>query len=231
MKKVFIAFMSLTLVATINSCKKDDNTTDEPVFGTVTDIDGNAYQTVKIGTQTWMMENLKTTRYNDGIAIQSPNVNNTQWMQLATGAYCYCDNDTSNNATYGKWYNWYAVNSGKLAPTGWHVPSQAEWQILIDFLGGSSEAGGKMKSTSTLWDSPNTGADNSSHFSALPSGGRYSGFDCGYVGKYAPFWTSTENTGSSNAAFSVLINNQNKNANYSLSNSKVYGFAVRCVKD
>src|SRR5574344_1985932 len=102
-------------------------------YGSITDIDGNTYKTVTIGTQTWMAENLKVTKYNDGIAI--PNVTDaTAWSELTTGALCDYDNTPSNSETYGKLYNWYAVNTGKLCPTGWHVPSDAEWTILENYL-------------------------------------------------------------------------------------------------
>ncbi|MBL0286085.1 MAG: fibrobacter succinogenes major paralogous domain-containing protein [Bacteroidetes bacterium] len=156
------------------------NTTS--LCGTVTDIDGNVYNTVTIGAQCWMMENLKTTKYNDGTAI--PNVtSNTEWGALNTGAWCYYSNDANNNNTYGKLYNWYSVNTGRLAPNGWHVPTDIEWLELRDYLGGSQQAGGKMKSISILWSPPNVGADNSSGFTALPSGFRNSSNGSRFVSK------------------------------------------------
>ncbi|HNY56232.1 MAG TPA: FISUMP domain-containing protein, partial [Chitinophagales bacterium] len=161
-----------------------------PNCGTVNDIDGNTYNTVTIGTQCWMTENLKTSTYNDGTAILNETIN-TQWVNLTTGAYCYYNNNISNKATYGTLYNWYAVNTGKLAPSGWHVPTEADWTTLINYLGGETVAGGKMKAI-TLWNSPNTAADNSSGFSGLPAGirtqsGTY--FDMGNEGN---FWSATE---------------------------------------
>lgn len=142
---------------------------------TVTDIDGNVYQTVTIGTQVWMKENLKTTRYKDGTAI--PNVtDNMQWDNLSSGAYCIYDNNAANNTTYGKLYNWYAVNTGKLAPAGWHVPTDAEWTTLTDYLGGDDIAGDKMRDTTfTLWEYyDGFTSTNSSGFTALPAGFRNS---------------------------------------------------------
>ncbi len=163
--------------------------------GIVTDIDGNTYQTIKIGNQWWMAENLKVTHYRNGDAI--PNVTDyTEWVYLTSGAYCAYDNDNSHVATYGRLYNWYAVSDSRnVAPSGWHVSTFEEWQTLEDYLGGSSVAGGKLKEAGTShWASPNTGATNESGFSALPSGyrshvyGHYSA-----MGFYCDFWTSTEN--------------------------------------
>jgi uncharacterized protein (TIGR02145 family) len=195
-------------------------------YGTVTDMDGNVYKTVKIGNQVWMAENLKTTRYNDGTPI--PYVSdNYEWRNLTTGAYCYYKNDYSNNAIYGKLYNWYAVNTGKLAPKGWHVPTDTEWQTLVDYLGGEDAAGGKMKSTS-FWESPNKGASNSSGFTALPAGYRlYNGTFYG-IGKYGSFWSSTESD--TNDAWYRSLNYDSSNA-YRNNFYKDSGFSVRCVKD
>ncbi len=114
-----------------------------------------------------MTENLKTSRYNDGTAITNV-TDNEEWDDLTIGAYAYYNNDASHNATYGKLYNWYAVNTGKLCPNSWHILTEDEWIQLENYLGGSSVAGGKMKAT-TLWASPNTGVTNESGFSGLPS--------------------------------------------------------------
>jgi len=143
---------------------------------TVTDIDGNCYRTVTIGTQVWMAENLKVTHDCNGEAI--PNVTDgATWAGLTAGAYCEYNNDVNNVATYGRLNNWYAVaDSRNISPAGWHVASDAEWQTLSIFLGGDAIAGGKMKETGTThWYSPNTGATNESGFSALPGGYRASG--------------------------------------------------------
>ncbi len=193
--------------------------------GTVTDIDGNVYQTVTIGTQCWMKENLKTTRYRDGTAI--PNVTDSlAWAINTTGAYSHYNNNSANNSTYGKLYNWYAVsNSKNICPIGWHVPSDTEWSTLVNFLGGESVAGGKMKATS-VWDSPNTGATNSSGFKGIPGGYRAEYFY--NIGGEALFWTS--DNFSSSVTINITLNTFNSEAlrNGSL---KYVGGSVRCVKD
>ncbi len=142
----------------------------------VVDIDGNYYDTVHIGNQIWFKQNLKTTRYRNGGNIPYV-LGNTDWQAHTTGAWSYYDHDSSNDAIYGKLYNWYTTQGDTLCPTGWHVPTNAEWTILTTYLGGESVAGGKLKSVGTAyWFSPNTGATNESGFSALPSGlRRYDG--------------------------------------------------------
>jgi uncharacterized protein (TIGR02145 family) len=161
---------------------------------TLTDIDGNVYSTVTIGTQTWMAENLKTTKYNDDTAV--PNVTDeTEWANLTTGAYCWYDNNASAyKATYGALYNWYAINTGKLCPTGWHVPSDAEWLTLENYLGGEDVAGGKLKEAGTThWLSPNTGATNETGFTGLPGGFRWDwGTEFWPIGQSGFWWLATE---------------------------------------
>jgi uncharacterized protein (TIGR02145 family) len=138
-------------------------------YGTVTDIDGNVYTTITIGTQVWTVENLKTSRYRNGVSI--PNVtDDAAWAAQTTGAYCNYNNNEGNVATYGRLYNWYAVaDANNVAPAGWHVPSYAEWDVLRNYLGGMYIAG-QSKRSRLAWLSPNTGADNSSGFTALPGG-------------------------------------------------------------
>ncbi|MCX6159142.1 MAG: fibrobacter succinogenes major paralogous domain-containing protein [Ignavibacteriae bacterium] len=156
-----------------------------------TDIDGNVYKTVKIGNQEWMAENLNVGHYRNGDVIPQVQDDN-EWENLRTGAWCYYENEKSNGKTYGKLYNWYAVNDPRgLAPEGWHIPSDVEWNIIIDYLGGGDVAGGKMKAK-TKWESPNTGATNESGFTGLPGGLRgYDGIFY-YIGKTADFWSSSE---------------------------------------
>ncbi|MCP4709985.1 MAG: hypothetical protein GY869_15280, partial [Planctomycetes bacterium] len=159
------------------------------------EIDRYKYKTVKIGDQIWMAENLKVTRYRNGDVI--PRItDNTTWGNLTTGAQCEYNNDLSFVDTYGRLYNWFAlVDSRNISPAGWHVPTYADWQTLVDFLGGSSVAGGKMKEAgSAHWTSPNTGATNASGFCALPGGYRGSIYNGNfyYMGSYAFFWYSTE---------------------------------------
>ena len=208
---------------------------DECPSTTVTDIDWNVYETVRIGDQVWMAENLKVTHYRNGDPI--PNVIiDYEWPNLSTGAYCSYENDVDNVTIYGSLYNWCAVNDLRgLAPEGWHVPTDAEWQTLIEYLGGSSVAGGKMKTTGTieggdgLWHRLNTGATNESGFSALPGG--YCNNSNGYfynLGYYAFFWSSTESF--SNFAWSRYLNTNDPGVNRGNDDSR-NGFSIRCVKD
>ncbi len=210
---------------------------------TVTDIDGNVYKTVKIGEQWWMAENLKVTHYRNGDII--PNVtDDDEWAELETEAVCVFDNKESNVKTYGRLYNWYAVNDmRKLAPKGWHVPTDEEWKELEKHLGMSeteaneygsrgetANVGGKLKSIGTAhWKSPNDGADNSSGFSGLPGGYRYTnnGYYY-YMGDYAYFWSSSESSGDD--AWRRRLYNNNSEV-YRGGGDKKYGFSVRCVRD
>ena len=187
---IILAMISGSLLLLAVSCKKESDEAD-----TVTDIDGNVYKTVVIGTQTWLAENLRTTKYNDGTQI--PNVTaKSQWDNLTTDAYCWYNNDPATyKATYGALYNWYAVNTGKLCPTGWHVPSDAEWTTLTDFLGGEGYAGGKLKEKGTAhWVNPNVDATDEYGIKALPAGDRYpaSGFEFYGIGEYCGWFSSTE---------------------------------------
>jgi uncharacterized protein (TIGR02145 family) len=139
---------------------------------TIKDIDGNIYHAIKIGTQVWMLENLKVTRFNDGKEIPLVTENDS-WTYLSTPGYCYFNNNTANGTTYGAMYNWYAVNTHKLCPRGWHVPTDEEWSTLINYLGGLSAASGKIREAGfTHWLSPNIDANNLSNFTALPGGYR-----------------------------------------------------------
>ena len=170
---------------------------------TVTDVEGNKYETVILGTQTWMAANLNATKYNDGTAI--PNVtDNTAWGSLTTGAYCNYNNLASNATTYGRLYNWYAVNTGKLCPTGWHVPSNAEWTTLENYLiaNGYNYDGkiAKAMASTTSWNSStsegaignNPSTNNSSGFTALPGGFRNLNGTFFNIGYYGYWWSSTE---------------------------------------
>ena len=198
----------------------------------ITDSEGNTYKTVYIGTQQWMAENLKVSKYNDGTVI--PNVtDNTAWSNLTTGAWAYYNNDAANNAKYGKLYKWYAVspttNGNKnVCPTGWHVPTDAEWTVLTDYLGGLTVAGGKMKEVGiTSWNSPNTDATNTSLFTGLPGGLRIGSGGYTNVG-VGVWWSSTEsNVGS---AWHRYLSNSNGYA-YSSYDLKNYGLSVRCLRD
>ncbi len=197
---------------------------------TVTDYDGNVYQTIVIGTQTWMVENLKVTHYRNGDEIDNI-TDNTAWIGLTDGAYCWYDNDIANKADYGALYNWYAVaDSRNIAPTGWHVPIDSEWSTLITFLLGAEVAGGKMKETGFAhWDSPNTGATNQSGFTALPGGYRYGGEGTfARMGGWGYWWSNTPITESS--AWYRWIESGHANA-YRIGVTNTFGFSIRCLKD
>lgn len=195
---------------------------------TVTDVDGNTYNIVKIGTQIWMAENLKTTKYNDGTSINFTS-SGYEWLSQTSGAYCWMQDDSYYKNIYGAYYNWYAVNTGKLAPKGWHVPTETEWLTLINYLGGTSVAGGKMKQTGTsLWYYPNTGATNEIGFTALPAGYRSSKNGSNpSVGEYALFWCSTK---TSSGAGRVMIGYNGASVDYDYE-VDIIGFCVRCIKD
>jgi len=194
---------------------------------TVTDVDGNVYRTIQIGTQVWMAENLKVTKFKDGETI--PHVTAVSaWGNLTTPGFCWSNNTPSNKETYGGWYNWYAVNTGKLAPAGWHVPTDAEWKILADYLGGVAVAGGKMK-TRIGWFNPNTGATNESGFSAISVPYRnYDGTISWNIGDGAYFW-STDSFSTTNAMGARLICDAQDLLLYDA--KKTYGRSIRCVKD
>jgi len=196
----------------------------------VKDVDGNVYKAVPIGTQVWMAENLKTTKYNDGTAI--PLVKDDKaWEALSTPAYCWYKNDeVTNKNKYGALYNWYTVNTNKLCPSGWHVSTDAEWTTLTTYLKGDSVAGGKLKETGTVhWQSPNKGATNESGFTALPGGYRISyGGSFGYIGNNGYWWSPVKDS-SSIASYRYI--GYGTNNLFSTSYSKHSGFSVRCVRD
>jgi uncharacterized protein (TIGR02145 family) len=192
------------------------------------DADGNVYTSITIGTQTWMVENLKTTKFNDNTAIPLV-TDNAAWNNLTTPGYCWQNNDIANKTTYGALYNFYAVNTGKLCPTGWHVPSDAEWTTLTTYLGGYTVAGGKLKETGTThWLSPNTGATNESGFTALPGGSRNYTYAFYAFGHFGFWWTSSE---------SMTIDARDRYLRYDSNeilgsfSFKCNGESVRCLKD
>ena len=198
------------------------------IFGSVTDIDGNEYQTVLIGDQWWMAENLKSAHFSDGSEI--PNVTDgLAWGQLTTPAWCNYENSIINNSLYGKLYNWFtAVDSRNVCPTEWHIPTDSEWTELTDYLGGLTLAGGKMKSISA-WDSPNTGATNENGFSGLPGGYRFN-YDGVFtnVGDSGIWWGSSESSATSASARLLWLT---IGSAVSGSVIKRDGSSVRCLRD
>jgi uncharacterized protein (TIGR02145 family) len=175
-----------------------------------------------------MAENLKTTRYNDGQPILHV-TDHSAWEGLRAPAYCYYNNEETNLSVYGALYNWHAVNSGKLAPKEWHVPTDAEWTTLAAYLGGEGVAGGKMKEAGfAYWLAPNAGASNSSAFSALPGGGRDDDGEFSGLTYFANFWSSTESSPSNAWRRHLVYDDRNaRRDNF----GKMMGFSVRCIKD
>ena len=267
MKKLFIA---LALTSSLFSCKKETTNTnsttntsngvtcvDNPninftAIGTpvgklsdcIKDVDGNTYKTVYIGTQQWMAENLKVSKYNDGTSI--PNVKDSlEWSKLKTGAWCYYNNDETNNSKYGKLYNWYAVskttNDNKnVCPAGWHVPTDAEWTVLTDFLGGNSlnmqlaldRAVNKMKELGVVnWNKINDEATNASLFTALP-GGQRSSFYGGFNGvKFGGSWWCSSSDNHKGGKSRIIYEYDNR-INLRISQDSISsGMSIRCLKD
>ncbi len=218
-------FTKSSIMAEFNSIE-----TSESSSGTVIDIDGNIYHTVTIGNQVWMTENLKTTRYRNGDAIFNVK-DSKEWSALAVGAYCWYNNISRTYKTdYGALYNWYVVNDIRnIAPLGWHVPTDTEWNTLADFLGGWEEAGCKLKETGTThWLTPNTGATNSTGFTSIPGGLRnFDGtfFDIGSTGGY---WSSTEYSYTYAWSRDMFFDDGRASGDCNL---KVLGFSVRCLRD
>jgi uncharacterized protein (TIGR02145 family) len=198
------------------------------------DIDGNTYRTVVIGTQHWMAENLKVTKYRNGDNITHiPLTTNSDWNSDTDGAYGYYDDNTTLRDTYGMLYNWYAVdNSSGLCPEGWQVPTSAEFTVLYDYLENiDSKVGGQLKETGTdHWQIEYSGTSNSSGFTGLPAGNRDYNYGTYWdLGNNTFFWTSDSHN-FSNAKYRILY--YNSSTLFLLSNNrKQYGFSVRCLED
>ncbi len=198
----------------------------------VQDVDGNSYNTTKIGLQRWMAQNLRTTKYNDGTPISLVS-NSTAWSNLTTPGYCYFDNDPGEySVPLGAIYNYYVVadtSSLNVCPEGWHVPTDAEWTTLTTYLGGESVAGGKMKETGTFyWNSPNVGATNETDFLGRPGGSRNGNGTFVNIGNYGSLWSSTENNTTSAWNRHLYYNDDNVNRG---NGNKRRGFSVRCLRD
>jgi uncharacterized protein (TIGR02145 family) len=202
---------------------------------TVSDVDNNTYNTVQIGTQCWTQSNLKTSKFRNGDNIPT-GLSNSSWQNTTSGAYAIYNNDLVNDGLYGKLYNHYAVTDSRgLCPTGWHVPTDAEWTTLGNHLGGSSVAGGALKSTAMQptpggWNPPNTGATNSSGFTALPGGRRYDLGDFNIMSSYGFWWSSSVLSGSS-AWFRDLADYGSFFTRDTSGSSRTSGYSVRCCRD
>ncbi len=212
---------------------------------TLTDVDGNIYNTVQIGSQCWMAENLKTTTYRNNTPI--PNItDSTEWLYLTTGAYVWYDNDISWKDLYGALYNWYTVDDlNGLCPEGWHVPADDEWTVLTDFIGGTGSPHGNELKSSRQVDSPLGGGCNTSEqprwnqdntfygtdhygFSGLPGGYRFGYGPFDHMGNFGFWWSSTEHSLSYSWYRSLGYDIGNV---YEYRYYKHYGFSVRCLKD
>lgn len=224
--KFILIMTTLTFCINMGSFGQDSNNSNqtkenqEKAILTVSDIDGNVYQTVKIGSQIWMLENLKTTKYRNGDLI--PNISDSiQWRSLSDDAYCDFKNDPSHSKTFGRLYNWFsATDSRNLCPTGWHVPAAEEFNKMVDFLGGKDIAGEKIKSTSNWLNNGN--GTNDSGFNGVSCGFRSS--NGGFFGFQISngWWSSTGETLSVYSINSTVgILRQNKKT----------GNSVRCIKD
>jgi uncharacterized protein (TIGR02145 family) len=244
MKKIAILGTIALAAILLYACEKDDTTPEikisKPMFnpdktyGTMTDLEGNVYKTITIGTQTWMAENLRTKKYRDGSNILGI-TDESVWGDIRLGAYCNYNNTiwADSITTLGRLYNWYAVSDSRnIAPEGWHVPTDTEWSILFDFLGGFELADGKLKETDTThWISPNTDATNESGFTALPAGSRFLdglSYVFGDIETGGLWWSSTE--GIDSDAFCRHVSCCTSIAHrYPL--KKDVGLSIRCVKD
>jgi uncharacterized protein (TIGR02145 family) len=246
-KHLFTLLLSFVFLIFLASCgnnnssdKKDGDTKDTAQKNqaklniklnsdSVVDIDGNVYHTVTIGTQTWLAENLKTTKYRnkEKIALVAEY---EKWPQLTSGAYCIYDNDKKNADLYGYLYNGFAVTDPRnIAPVGWHVATMEEWQVLIIFLGGDKIAGSKLKEVGKdHWKFPNSGATNEVSFTALPGGTRSSNGDCADIGETSNWWTATAVGASSLQKMSLFYGDYEVTHN---DLEKTFGLSVRCVKD
>jgi len=239
--------ISIILVVLLTSCSKNDETLgqeDNHNSSTVVDADGNVYHTVIIGTQTWLIENLKTTKFNDGTSI--PNItDNTEWTNLTTPGFCWYNNDVATNKNlYGALYNWYAVSTGNLAPKGWHVPTDVEWTTLEDYVSshlGNSISVAKALASKTGWNTSNEigliGFDmeknNSSGFSALPGGSRIGGGDIGqfYAKMNNGIWWSSTGYNTYRAWLRELLSGLNYLRTDGYNYFKQQGASVRCIRD
>ena len=225
MNKVYSVQILLTILGSqiFLSCEK--NNTGLPVDG-----DGNVYDTIVVGTQVWLAENLKTTKYYNGISIQKV-IDDNEWASKASDAYCWYDNHPDFKTTYGALYNWYTVNKKNLCPLGYHVPTIDDWTILIDYLGGTEVAGGKLKEAGlAYWQSPNQGATDETGFTAKAGGQRYPAGNFADIGRSSVWWTSSQSNNNDNDALKITIYYTSSTINKGNYNNRL-GASVRCIKD
>lgn len=197
---------------------------------TITDADGNVYETIRIGSQTWMAENLRTTKFRNGDDIATTNPVRDIQEEIAPKYQWAYDGLTANAPVYGRLYTWYAITDERgVCPANWHVPTDSEWTTLIDVLGGADLAGGKLKAIGYLyWESPNTGANNNSSFNARAAGYSFSAGGFTELGNTANFWTATPEL-EDFAWYRSLSYNSAVVSKYNI--TRKYGYSVRCIKD
>ena len=246
-KSVFLAYLLIFFQV---SCKKEILQPQAgpqpcPRTPTVTDVDNNTYSTVQIGNQCWTQSNLKVSKYRNGDNIPT-GLSNSAWRNTTSGAYAIYNNDPVNDVVYGKLYNHYAVTDGRgLCPTGWHVPSDGEWNLLVKYLDPdadtvcvnciqSSIAGGALKSTAMQptpggWNAPNMGATNSSGFTAQPGGLRSGIGDFTNMTNNGYWWSSSSVLSGPNAWNRIL--DYDESIIFRLYGSQTNGCSVRCLKD
>jgi uncharacterized protein (TIGR02145 family) len=223
---ILLAFITVfILFALITSCKKND---ELPV--PVSDIDGNTYKTIKIGGKTWMAENLRTTRYNDGTEIQLI-TEGSRWRDATEGGYCWYNNseETSFREKYGALYNSYVIAKGNICPEGWSVPTKEDWLKLREDLGDTTTGGGRLKDKGTEnWQAPNKGANNNSGFTALPAGIRYFEGTFSSFSYFTGFWSTSDFSICSAWYISLYYGDAIIKTNYT---QKKTGFSIRCIKN
>ena len=228
-RKLYVIIALTQLLVFIPACNKDD--TDAPATA-IKDADGNVYSSVTIGTQTWLKENLMTTKYLNGDLIGTTTPSDLDITSELTAEYQWAyEGNEGNVSTYGRLYTWYAAtDSRKVCPAGWHVPTDDEWTTLTTYLGGEGIAGGKLKETGTIhWSDPNTGATNETNFTAVPTGDRfYNGVFEG-VGIRSNMWSSTEQNPINGYVRSVVYINTECIKTFPV--NKRCGLPVRCIKD
>ena len=233
MKKIVIVVLGVFLYSCSTKTENNIDWTNLHVVGNdVTDYDGNVYNTVVINgsNQTWTTSNLNVSHYRNGDVI--PQVtDDLQWATLTTGAWCYYNNDPATAEIYGKMYNWYAIKDSRgLAPAGYHIPTDTEWSNLVAAIGGESVAGQRMKDLGDSWNETISPATNTTGYSGLPGGYRYSNGTFSLKGSKGLWWSSTIAESASSWSWARYLDKNNSNLSKKYYNNKI-GLSVRCVKN
>ncbi|WP_441900717.1 fibrobacter succinogenes major paralogous domain-containing protein [Pedobacter psychrotolerans] len=226
-KAIITAYQAQSGIYSAYSISADLFVTDAVIAETLTDVDGNVYKTVKLGNQTWMMENLRTAHYRDKTPIQNV-IGNSDWSTQSSGAYCTYNNNPELGKTYGFLYNWYAVNNNhQLAPQGWHIPTNAEWNVLYDYIGGDRYSGSKIQESGVSHWIDDTGASNSTKFTGLPGGKRNGNGTYENLSYNAYWWTTTTNSTGTAQYYNLYVKGYIEVAE----SFKNLGYSIRCIKD